>query len=514
MKKKLRIGVLFTIAALTVFSCTGKQDESAAAKNDRLIVATAYDAKSLDPVAVNDVASTNVMRQIYQPLVEIDNQGNILKGAGLASNIEKIDSVTYKFTIKKGIKFHNGEELKASDVKFSLERAAKAKIIAHIFGIIDPAGLKVEDDYTVMVKLTSPYSGFIPTLSHSGGYIVSEKAVTEAGDKYGTSVVVGTGPFTFVEWKKADKVILERFDGYVGAKPAMKTLEIRVLPEPNARAIALESGDVHIAYEIATNDISLIENNPDLKIYRIFSNSVQHLGMNVQKKPFDDVRVRQAIAYVVDMPAIVKAVYRGVGQAATGPCGPNVKYSIANETPPHEINIEKAKALLVEAGLADGFDLTLSTNEKKERVDMAQIIKEQLAQVGIDVKIEVLEWSAYLDMLKNGRHMMYEIGWSPSVPDPDMCLWAPLSGFSDYESANFCGYQNDRVDELLEKGRQVEDGPEREAMYREAQEIIIKEAPWVFQYNAEDIVGASKKVKNLELTPFTYYPLYKVSLED
>lgn len=513
MKRRSIVLGFLLILLLTVTACSGGSNSPKNTKKDSLIVATAYDAKSLDPVAVNDVASTNVMRQIYEPLIEIDNNGNIIEGKGLAESVEQ-DGVKYTIHIKKNILFHNGEELKADDVAFSLDRASKAPIISHIFGDIDGSKLKVIDDYTVEVSLKSLNSTFLPSLAHSGGYIANRKAVEEAGSSYGTTTACGTGPFKFVSWTKSDKVVLERFEDFHGDAPAFKTMEIRNMPEPTSRSIALESGDVDVAYEIATIDIKKVEDNENLKMLRTISNTTQYLGFNTQKEPFSDQRVRKAISYVVDMPSIVKAVYQDVGQVATGPIGPNVKYSISSKLQPHEVNIEKAKALLKEAGLESGFNIMLSTNEKKERVDMATIIKEQLAQVNIAVEIEVLEWSKYLDKLSNGDVEMFEIGWSPAVPDPDMGLWAPLSTFTIGAGGNFSRYSNPKVDELLKQGRTLSDSPEREAIYKEIQEMVIEECPWIFQYNSEEVIGVQKNIENLNVAPFGYQSLFTVTFSE
>lgn len=486
-----------------------------ASKDDKILrVATAYDANSLDPVGTNDVASTNVMRQIYEPLIEIDHAGVVLEGKGLAESYEVEDNKTYRFTLKEGVLFHNGEEMKAEDVAFSLQRAAEAPSVQHIFGDIDIDSIKVLGDYEVELSLNEPNSTFLVSLFHSGGYIVNKKFVEEAGDDFGTTQVCGTGPFKMLSWNKNDRVILERFEDYHGEAPSLAGIEIIPMPEPSSRLISLEAGDVDVAYEIAAMDIDKVEENEELVMLRNFENTTQYLGFNVEVEPFDNKLVRQAFAYVIDMPRIVEAVYMGVGRAATGPIGPNIKYSIAGETEPHEINIEKAKELMKEAGYEDGLTVTLSTNEKRERVDMAQIIKEMLKEINVEVEINILEWSAYLDALGKGEVQMFEIGWTPAVPDPDMGLFAPLSTETIGEGANFSRFSNEKVDELLKKGRMIEDGEEREAIYKEIQEIHIEECPWIYQYNFEATIAVNKNVQNLEVTPFGYQNLFEVSFGD
>lgn len=516
-RSKLCTLMLSVTLCATLFSGCGSSDSSEdAAKTsgevkNTVTVATIYDAKSLDPHATNDVASSNVMKQIYENLVTLNDKNEIVPQ--LAEKIEKIDNVTYKFYLKKGVKFHNGEELKASDVKFTLERATSpnAGAIKHIVGDIDADNIKIEDDYTIIIKTKKPSSAFLSSLTHvGGGCILNEKAVKEAGDDYGMNPV-GTGPFKVVSWTKGDKVELKRFEDYHGEKPAYENLVIRAIPEATNRTIELESGGVDIAYSIITNDISRVNDNPDLELLRILDNSTDYLGFNCEKAPFDNEKVRQAVNSAINTEAMVKSVYRGVGGVAIGPVAPNVKYSNPDLGKP-EYDVEKAKKLLAEAGYPDGFKTVIWTSDKKERMDMATIIQEQLKAVNIKVEIQVLEWGAYLQGLNEKKQDMFIIGWSCQTPDPDMAIYAPFHS-SMKGNNNFSLFGDDKVDELLTKGRLLEDSPERQAIYYEAQKIIREKTPWVFLNNGEQVVGVRKGIKGFKPSPFGYHALYNVSFE-
>lgn len=507
--KKIALILVVVLMMSMLAGCGGNDESTGTLEKDDLIVATAYDAKSLDPHAVNDVASSNVMLQIYDTLVTIDGEGKV--NPSIAETFEQVDDVTYKFTLKKGVKFHNGEEMKASDVKFSIERAANSPAIAHIFGDIDTESFEISDDYTISFKLNSPNTGFLSSLGHTGGSILNQKAVEAEGDNYGMKPV-GTGPFKFVNWTKGDRVELEKFADYHGDEPKFSKMVIRVIPEPTNRTIELESGGVDVAYEITTNDISRVEENDNLQLSRMIDNQIQYLGFNNQKEPFNDIKVRQAISYAIDTTSVVETVWRGVGKVAEGPLAPNVKYADSS-IKPHEYNVEKAKELLAEAGYPDGFKTKIWTNEKQERIDMATIVQSQLKEVGIDVEIEILEWGAYLDSLGKGEQDMFIIGWTGQTADPDLALYGPLSQETLGAGANFSFFIDDKVNELLLEGRKVEDSPEREAIYKEIQNRVVEQAPWIFLSNGEAVVGSAKYVKNLELTPFGYHPLFKISFE-
>ncbi len=206
------------------------------------------------------------MAQVYDGLDKIDMEGNITES--LAENYEiSEDGLTYTFKLKEGIKFQNGEELKASDAVFTFKRAIEAPAVAHIFGDIDPDSLEALDDYTFQFSLKEANAGIVAALCHPAAFIVNEKAVTEAGDDYSRNPI-GTGPFILESWSKSNKMVLNRFEDYHGEAPVYNTLEVRVIPEATNRVIELETGGVDIAYDISPNDVSRVEENSDLQLFR------------------------------------------------------------------------------------------------------------------------------------------------------------------------------------------------------------------------------------------------------
>ncbi|MDD2205729.1 MAG: ABC transporter substrate-binding protein [Aminobacterium sp.] len=506
--KKGKFFSLTVVAILVALFCVASVG-LAAEKKDTLVVANIYDAKTLDPQATNDVASSGAMMQIYETLVALDDDNNVVPQ--LAEKWEKLDDLTYKFYLLKGVKFHNGEELKASDVKYTIDRAMSPKgaAIQNYSGEVEK--VEVLDDYTLIIKTKKPSTPFLASLSHTWGSIMNAKAVEEAGDNYGMHPI-GTGPFKFLSWAKGDRLTLERFEDFHGKKPAYKTLVMRSITEPTSRTIELESGAVDIAYQITTNDIKRVEENPNLKLMRVMDNSTSYLGFNCEKAPFDNVKVRQAINLAIDTVGINKAVYRGIGQAPTGPIAPNVKYFDKSQ-PVHEQDMETAKKLLEEAGYKDGFKAQIWTNDKKERVDMATIIQSQLSEIGIDVEIKVLEWGAYLDGLKAKQHDMFIVGWVSTVPDPEFAVGGVFHS-SMKGKMNFSFFGDPKVDELIEKGKTLPDGADREAVYVELQKELNEKRPWVYLLNDEQICGMQKNVKGFRPSPRGYHELYNVYFED
>ncbi|MDR3232032.1 MAG: ABC transporter substrate-binding protein [Synergistaceae bacterium] len=482
---KKTVSVLFGLV-LVLSLCT----VAGAAPKDVLIVADQYDATTMDPIAHNDVPSSRVCFELYDTLIFLDNEGNV--SPGLAESWEFLSGTDYKFHLRKGVKFHNGEEMKADDVLYSMMRAttdAGAKIATYSQNVKD---VEIVDDYTVIVHLKVVDYSFFSSLAHSWGSVINRKATEAAGDSFGMNPV-GTGPFRLVSWQKGNRYVLERFDEYWGPKPKYKTLEVRSVPEPTSRTIALETGEADIAFPIVHNDLKRIEENEKLVLYRKPQNSTAYIGFNVTKKPFDNVNVRQAIYAALDIVGIQAASYRGVGKVPGTLVPSAVKYSINDEMPPHQQDVEKAKKMLADAGVKN-LRLEIWTNERKERVDSATIVQAQLEEIGIQSEIKVLEWGAYLNGLQEKTHDLFILGWVSTVPDPNFAV-SGLLETTAIGASNYTFYSDPKLDELLAKGRALPDGDERAAVYKEMQLYINEQLPMMYLHNDESIAGTQKTVK-------------------
>lgn len=495
---KLALAVVSALVLLTG-SAWGK---------DTLIVANTADIITLDPTQIRDNQSGNVRAQLFDGLLEIDAEGEVRPV--LAEKWEQPDSLTYVFYLRKGVKFHNGEELKAEDVKFSIERALTPLGLAIHSLIRDIKEVNVLDDYTVEVKLKQPFTPFLYSLGESWAGILNKKAV-EAGDP--DLQPVGTGPFKFVSWTKGDRVVLERFEEYYGQKPVYKNLIIRAIPESASRMIELESGGIDVAYQITLkNDMERVQAHPELNLLRIASNRAGYIGLNTTKAPLDDVRVRRAIKLALDIPGLQAAVWRGIGGVATNPIPPKNRYY--DETlPMPEQDLEAAKKLLKETGLPLPIKLALWTNESRERVDAATIIQNMLAEVDIQVEIKVLEWGTFLEGLQNGTQELFLLGWGGNLPDAEF-FFGSLYHSKSIPATNSTRYSNPAFDALLEKGTSTPEGPERKAVYVQAQRLFLEDVPAIYWSLEESIVGVSKKVKNFQMHPKGIYRLNTVTFEE
>lgn len=513
MKRKFSKFVsVLAVAVLVLTGCGGSNSgggEAGGAKTE-LVVAQGADAKMLDPHGTNDQPSSRVMKQIYDRLVEQTEDMELVPG--LAESWENIDDSTVEFKLRQGVKFHDGSDFTANDVKFTLLRALESSNVGHIVEAIDPEKIVVVDDYTIQIGTKYPFAPLLAHLAHTASSILSESAVTEAGDKYGLEVVVGTGPFKFESWTNGEQIVMVRNDEYWQGPAQLTKVTFRAIPENTSRTIELETGGADIIYDVDPADVQRVEDNEDLVLVRDANLSTTYIGFNCAKSPFDNVLVRQAINMALDKEAIVNNVYKGTGYQARGPLGPNVWASNQN-LEPYPYDVEAAKALMVEAGYPDGFSTTIWANENQQRMDIAEIVSNQLAAIGIKTEVKIMEWAAYLDGTAAGEHDMFILGWVTVTGDPDYGLY-PLFHSSAFGSAgNRTFYSNPEVDALLEKGRTSVDSAEREEAYMRVQEIVRDEAPWVFTWGGENISGTAKNVKGFKQHPAGHYKLYSVYFE-
>ena len=505
-RNKLLFSGTILMTALALTGCG-----SASNNNNELVVAQRTDAVSLDPHATNDSNSALVMAQIYDRLIYQDE--NMELHPGLAESWTQIDDLTYEFNLKKNVYFHNGEELTATDVEFTLLRALDSAYVAHIVGQINGDAIEIMDDYTIRISTYEPFAPFLAHLAHTASSILNEKAVIEAGEDYGQlNQAIGTGPYVLEDWSIGDRVLLSRNDSYHGDVAKIENLVIKAINEDSSRSVELETKEVDIALDISPADVNRIEESSDLTLLREADLRTSYLGFNLQKEPFDDVRVRQAINYAIDTDLIVQTVLEGVGAPTVGPIGSNVWGANPN-LEAYPVDLEKAQALLSEAGFEDGFSTTIWTDSDGTRVSIATIIRNTLESLGIDASIQQLEWSAYLEQTAEGNHDMFLLGWSSVTGDADYGLYSLFHSNEFGAAGNRTFYKNERIDELLDLGRATIDEGTRRAYYNEVQEIIVEDAPWVPINVGETTIGTQNNVKGFVINPNSQYNFSNVYFE-
>lgn len=520
-RNKLWLLLLTAALFLIVTACSdsdnnGNGDGGGSAddgESTTLVVANGADPVTFDIQNTNDQATTRVSKQIYETLIKQTDDLELVPG--LATEWEEVGENLYEFKLQEGVTFHNGEPFTAADVEYTLRRAVDSPTIGHIVDSIDPDSIEVVDDHTIRVGTSETFGPFLTHLAHPAVGILNEKAVEEAGEDYGTETAIGTGPFKFVEWVADTQVTAEAYEDYWGEAPGVDRIEFKTIADPSVRLIELESGTVDIAYDISPSDIPAVEDNADLTLINTPNLGAEYLGLSVYNDtPLRDVKVRQAISHAIDVPAIIDTVYMGVGDQMTGPINELV-FGYNDDLEPIPYDVEEAKSLLAEAGYPDGgFTLSLYVGDNsQERIRVSQVISEALAEIGITVEVVQMEWGSFLDAAAVGEPDMFLLGWTTVTTDADYGLYPLFHTSSFGEAGNRTFYDNERVDELLDLGRYNTDQDERLEYYREVQEIVHEEVPWVFLQTRENVTGINNRVNGFEHHPTGSYFLDVVTLD-
>lgn len=483
------------LAVLAVTLCSAMPAQAA---SDTIVYGNTADARGLDPQIMNDLFSWVVCKHLYQNLVKVDEDYNITPD--LAEKYEMVDPTTYRFTIKKGLTFHNGEPVTVDDVKFSFDRAMSpvGSPTRNYFSTLIAA--EIVDDSTIDLKLSQPTTPFLMNLTLPWAAILSRKAVEQYKDDYAMNPV-GSGPFKFISWRKGDRITLERFDAHTGVKPKYKTLVIRTIAESNIKTLELESGAVDIIQNPALIDMERLKADSNMAIYTDPRKHLMdgYLGFNCEKGILKDPAVRRALAYAVDVAGVRKSLYRNTGELAGSVLPSGFKYA-DHSIPPQELNMDKAKALLKEAGVQTGIKMVLITNDRNERRGIATIVQGRFKELGIDVEVRPLEWAAMMNavMAKDGEYDLFVLGHYSPAPDPDGFLSASFHESMYLQGGNLhCRLRDKQVSDMIDEGARMPDGPEREKLYKDIQQRLNELKPWVPIITPDYMLVANKKLKGV-----------------
>ncbi len=464
------------------------------------------DTKSLDPHTGSDAGSMRYIENMYNTLLRYKKGAYGVVVGDLAKDYKvSDDGKVYTFNLDKNIKFHNGDALTASDVKYSVERIIDMGVRSSHFEAVDK--IETPDPYTVKFVLNKPVAPFTTFLAYPKNVIVN-KNVVEANDGSLDNVDAGSGPFKMVEWKKDQYLLMEKFEDYfIEGKPYLNQVELRPIPDATARTTALRNGEVDMILQLEAKDIDKLKEVDGLVVESVTGTYWEYLGLNTKTGPLSNKKVRQAVAWAVNRKMLNKMVKFGKATELTGGPIPPGHWAYPDLNIYSEQDLEKARNLMKEAGYEDGFDtrlIVLSAN--KPQKNAAMIIKQQLNQIGINIEIRSLESSVYFNKLGSQDFAMTVIGWVGFV-DPDEFLY---NIFHTGEKWNQQAYSNKEVDRLLEEGRKTVDREERKEIYKNAVELIVKDAPMVFLYVNPQTSAYAEKVKGFDVNP----TVTTISLQD
>ena len=505
MKNAVVKGLALAMAAGMMFSTVAFAEDG---YKDTLIWAQGADVTSMDPHQGKETAAVEVTDQIFDTLFVVNLETNELEGQ-ICESWEQTDETTYVFKIRQGIKFHDGTELTAEDVKFSLDRAANSAAVSYVADFMDV--VTVVDDYTVEMTTDFPYAPALRNLSVPFTAIVP-KHIVETDEENWVLNPVGSGPYKFVEWNQGDSVKLTAFDDYYAGKAATQNLVMKVIPEAAQRTIALETGEIDIAYDILVNDLEKVAANEDLVLYDAPSLTCYYISMNMNKAPFDNQLVRQAINYAIDRELIVETIACGSGQAADAIIAPAVfGYSDPGD---YEYNPEKARELLAEAGYENGFETSIWVNDNQTRIEVCQVIQAMLMDVGITCGVEVMEFGTFIQQTSAGEHDMGYFGWVTSTTDADYTYYSLEHSSQQGAPGNRTFVNDETVDALVEQGRSVTDEAERLAAYEELSAYLFELCNNAPVYYSNITAATSAKVEGFVMDPIGYHDLHTVKVAE
>lgn len=475
--------------------------------------AAGADPDNLDPANAESNPSEAVNRMMYENIAKFDPKLKIVPG--LATKWEQSkDGLTWTFYLRKGVKFHDGTPFNGEAVKVFFERMIGPEKPSRA-GLYVPFVNSVEivDDYTVKINLKTPFAFFLNNLAHSASGIISPTALKTYGKDISRRAV-GTGPFKFVEWVHGDHLTMVRNDDYWGGKAYLDKIVVKTVKEDSARVMMLQSGDAQLIVRIPSEDIPRLEKDPNIKLDSTETLRVLYIGINCSKKPFTDVRVRQALNYAVDKEAIVKSLYQGRALVSAGIVPPLATGFFSVKGYPYDP--EKAKKLLAEAGYPKGFKAKLWSPQGRYPKDfeMAQAVQMQLKKVGIDCTLDTMEWAAYLAATRKppeeNESELFLLGWAPSTAEARWILY-PLYTTEQWvpQGNNRSFYSNKEFDDLVNKFTRATSKTEMDKYLKAAQELLVKEAASIFILVTKETIGMSKKLHGvinspLELTYFDH----------
>ena len=524
--KNLSIMFLLFIA-LILAACSGDDngDKDTDANGDAatsgeeggtLVFGRGGDSTSLDPSRTTEGETFKVTKNIFETVVDFEEGGTEVV-PGLASDWEvSDDGLTYTFNLEEGIKFHDGTDFNADAVVKNFERWAggDAELFPYynsMFGGFDGdeghviESVEAKDDTTVVFTLTRAQAPFLKNLAMDMFAISSPTAFEEQGDDDFERNPVGTGPFKFVEWKPNDSITVEKNEEYwKDGLPKLDKVIFQSIPDNSARLNALLSGEIDLADGINPSDATSIEDNPDLQLIERPSMNVGYLGLTVTREPFDQVEVRQAMNHAIDKEAIIDAFYEGRAEVAVNPMPSSIE-GYNDEIEGYDYDPEKAKELLKEAGLEDGFEMELWAMPvprpyMPDGQKIAEVIQKNLADINVKAEIVSHEWATYLELAEKGDADAFMLGWTGDNGDPDNFLYVLLDE-DNIGSNNYTYYKNEKTHDLFIEAQQETDQEKRNELYKEAQEILHEEAPWVPIAHSTPLLGASEGLSGLNPHP-------------
>jgi len=456
-----------------------------------IVVGIQNDLDSLDPHLAGSAGTSEVLFNIFEGLVKPSSNGELIPAVASDYEISE-DGTRYTFLLREGVKFHNGKPVTIEDVIYSVKRCAgmledQTEPLVSAYSVISE--VNALDETTVELVLKEADTELI-------GYLT--EAILPEGYSKQASEPIGCGPFRFVSYSPQHSFLMERFEDYWGEKPYLDQVEFRIVASTDSAMMELKAGSIDL-YPYLTSD-QANELSGQFEILIGTSNLVQALFLNNNIEPFQDIRVRQALCYTIDAQEIMDMVADGYGTKIGSNMFPAFGKYYKDLSGYYPKDLEKAKELLNEAGYPNGFEMTITVPSNYQfHIDTAQVIVEQLKQIGITAKIELVEWASwYQDAYKGRKFQTTIIGL-----DADLAPKALLKRYASTTNNNFIGFSNEEYDRVLAEAMGTIDDSLKVQDYHRLQEILAEQAASVYIQDAAVLVAMNPK-----LSGYTFYPVY------
>ena len=448
---------------------------------------------SLDPHKTSGTLTFQTLKSVYDTLAEPDKTGKIVPALAEKWDIST-DGMTWTFTLRKGVVFHNGDKLTSQDVKATFERIQNKEIGSPNANEFAPiTSIETPDNSTVVLKLSEPSAPFLGTLASGWGAILPKSLIDSNHDF--AAKPIGTGPFKMTEWIRDGKIVLEKNKNYwMKGLPKLDKVTMHIIPERSVQVQGLISGQVDVSYIIDLEDEPMLTSSPDVVVYKSLTALIMVMPMNCSKPPLDDLRVRQAITHAIDKQKVLDVAYGGGKPIGTFMDYGNAYYKDFTDLYPYDP--AKAKKLLAEAGVGMDTELEMFLPQNyPPHVKAGEIYQDMLTKVGLNVKIKLVDWSTWIgDVYRQAKYDFTAIGHTGKL-DPHGTL-------ANYGTPKrYVRWDNPKAAELIATAAKTDGFENRKKLYDQALQIMAEEVPFMFLGSSYRRIGIRKNVSDFRMTP-------------
>ncbi len=475
---------------------------------------------TLDPALITDVQGGGISAKLFNGLVRFNENLDLMPDIAHSWKLSD-DHVTYTFRLRLDVRFSNGRKITAQDFKYSFERVLKPETKAPLTWVLDRiegakdfisgktgsvSGIRVVNDHILTLKLDRPFGPFLSLLAMTTAYVIPREEVERLGPDFGTHPV-GSGPYVLTEWKHGQFIALAAREDYFEGRPKLNGIVYRVIPEDLTAVMEFETGHLDVL-QIPSSEYKRYTTDPAWRdqVYGKPGLNSYYLGLNCTRPPFDDIRVRQAVNMAVDRKHILNTVFEKRGVLARGPIPPGLWRGtvLLQKTDGYGFDPDKARKLVREAG-AEGKTIKIYITADPEVLDIIEVVQSYLANVGLKAEIVQLDWSAFKQAVNEGEPDAFWLSWWADYPDPENFLFPLFHSASVGPAGNRTRCFDPELDRLIDTAQQTVDEKQRYRFYRQAEERVVRNAPWLFMWHKTDYFVIQSWVKE-----FKIYPIYSI----